>query len=111
MTDFNQLADRIVKQGIGCKSEDGRYDKTNWRAHGATEATVTRCTNMNAEMFCHDPRVAMALMEKVDGMGLSKPDNIVQAFMEDDRTSGPIEINDSLPLAITIACLEALEDD
>ena len=105
MTNHTELADKIVALGVGreCHHHSGevRYDLGQLLSQRLTWP-------LNAEAFVNDPRVAMAMMEKAlfkcaHTRGLSFHD-IVDNFIERWEP-------ESLPLAINMACAEALSDD
>lgn len=91
MTDYNKLAQRIVKQGIG---------KFGYFVPNGTgiEAPLT------AEAFCNDGRVVLALLEKCWERGLFIA-TIVNAALHKEPEAG------GLGPAFCEACCDALEGE
>ena len=89
-----ELADRVVALGIGCKADDGKYDRTNWRKNNVTESSITRLCHMFDHQFVCDWRVVGALISKAIMAGHKWKD------------LNPTDSKD--PRAIIEACVEAL---
>lgn len=100
VSDDKELADRVVALGVGQQCGKGFYLLPESWDYSAIEGN-----ECDAELFVNDPRVAMALMERVLDEGfvfdIGQKVRIVS-------TDIAIPINESLPRAITETCVEAL---
>ena len=115
MTDYSALAEQIVALGVGEHYDfhDGDFHYTHLMPPVAHEAHT----------FCHDWGVAGAMMEKLlhelgnRRLQITMTDRVIKDFAvnvtwyygsNDARRIGAH--NDSLPLAINLACVEALTE-
>ena len=98
-----ELADRIVALGVGKKCNKSYSIRSNQ----LPDDPVPVWTLRTSAGFVRDWRVAGALMEKFNpGKGDKDEQALIQAFtLGVDRTYR----GDSLPYAIILACVEALE--
>jgi hypothetical protein len=98
--DDKSLADAVVALGVGQHRKFGGVP-IRYRFVGSDE-------NMYASEFIRDPRVAMALMEKVDiSYTKDREDRFWKAW-HSSHIDKFIASDKSLPRAITEACVEAL---
>ena len=123
MTNHKELADKIVALGALKKSshEHNKHNTPSYRL--AYPDAYWNADIGSADMAVNDPRVAMAMMEKC----AAKHDITIwqgQAILTDftchvinwerETDTGPWTTekrNESLPLAINMACVEALSDE
>lgn len=104
---YNTLANRIVALGVGTDWKDGTYTfSQNPEFPGMS----------SAEIFVNDWRVAGALMEKVCDNGwwpeLEKDQGKYSCLITGpkcDSEDSPWAKDKSFPLAISLACADALE--
>lgn len=94
--DDQWLADQIVELGVGRKRHPDLGDVFQY---------TIGATRLRLGQFVRDPRVAMALMEKV---GPHKIIIYYTGFDWDVEFNEKLSVNISLPRAITEACVEAL---
>ena len=96
MTDYNAIADRIVAQGVIQSFGKPPDTRVYWMEPDIDLGA--------ADTACHDWRVAGALMEKCRNV-LSHQELWVLC----SKIMTAMAFEGSLPLAIILACLEALE--
>lgn len=101
MTDFNALAQRIVAQGVGDKNHADQY----YAHFGINREWLT------AKQFCNDGRVVLALMEKVtDGEWIHDGEGWHASTMKPMSNIAFTGVDESLAIAIELACLNAREN-
>jgi hypothetical protein len=72
-----EIADRLVELGIGCRSDVGRYDVTDWRKGEASqgdalsEELIARMCPLFDKQFVRDWRVAGACLERMEPVQIS----------------------------------------
>lgn len=93
MTDLNALAQRVVAQGIPEVCDEG-MTSAEWIAY-------------DAESFCNDGRVVLALMEKA----LQRCTETRMSFLDIMNSALDRWVEGSFAIAICEACCEALEHE
>lgn len=110
--DDKELADAVVALGVGSIYSFGG------KQYYYIAGVIPRRLSLNADLFVHDPRVAMALMER---MGPHKIETNYCKYTDgsedwlcyiehNDTLDKLAQVrNESLPRAITEACVKALQ--
>ena len=97
-----KLADKVVALGVGGMFGDGAYFSFENSIANDDQWVI-------AELFVRDWRVAGALMEKVDKFCAGTCKECILVSVNNNET---MEFEtESLPRAITEACVEALSDE
>ncbi len=94
---MNNLADRIVAFGVGGLS---KIQENGYR--------IDRTFNLTADQFTHSWEVAGSLMEKCDDIEIGALSDGNWSVIVNDLKAGQ-SWDESLPHAIILACIEALE--
>ena len=101
-----ELADRVVALGVGLRNPDEK----DWFVYGIPSLFPAT----TAKHFVRDPRVAMALMERMIAGELTiwrqAYDNDSPVWIVETHLTNADGRDESLPRAIIEACVEALED-
>jgi len=105
----NNLADRIVALGVGFRIDmEPPHSGTAWALYDDEIAFLTE------ESFESDPRVAMALMERMIAGELSiwrqAYDNDSPVWIVETHLNNADGRDESLSRAINMACVEALSE-
>ncbi len=104
MTDYNKLAQRAVAQGIGeCTAAEDFHGVS---IHGVFWYGIGNESQLDAEEFCHDGRVVLAVLAKMEPVQIGLA--VLNYGCEND-CPGYSFFHD--PVAILEAGLSALENE
>lgn len=111
MTNYTELANRIVGHGVGWKTLEPN-SVTKGRLYRFTDEWTGKNAWLTTSEFVRDGRVVLAMMEKCRGLTIeSIPDHPIWWVAARPKAAKELRANNEyLAIAILIACCDALDE-